>query len=438
MITAFPLERNDYHDESSYGKLICSLCSLSADKAEYHIEPSIIIDNEEFAIFIRTQVIPDNDIKRIIELVQMLNMKQLAIYPSFYKDCLVNPEPIIANATPENLQNAFSTLYKRWSSEKSYVQRKIQHIADSDTYPALLIQSNRFVEQKTITRHPRSGKVLEIGDGAGIVHCSKVVQDIEANMIRAIDDQECSPKRIVYINDCNSITIRRLEDYSLTSEANSYYLLSKYENGTFSIEETLYRLSPDFISRNVNSFELSESIQYRGLQTTPRSIAEGTACFPWTPLSSLTGESIFLALEASPEDVDAIKKCRAAVFSRGGMTSHGAVICRALSIPCISGSRDLVIDWNNNRAYTIDMREIHEGDKICILSGRWTLGGNVMPTVQYSTSCTSGTLKKLKKLLLPYREEKNLMKLPLDLQFHISKLMKAMNGIGAFDEHFVN
>lgn len=52
---------------------------------------------------------------------------------------------------------------------------------------------------------------------------------------------------------------------------------------------------------------------------------------------------IYCCLELSPEDIGVITSpyCKGVVSARGGMTSHAAVVCRGLQLPCVAGINDL-------------------------------------------------------------------------------------------------
>ena len=53
---------------------------------------------------------------------------------------------------------------------------------------------------------------------------------------------------------------------------------------------------------------------------------------------------ILLRTETSPEDIHGMHAARGIVTSRGGMTSHAAVVARGMGRPCITGAAELRID----------------------------------------------------------------------------------------------
>lgn len=67
----------------------------------------------------------------------------------------------------------------------------------------------------------------------------------------------------------------------------------------------------------------------------------------------------------SPEDLSGMNTAAGLVSSRGGMTSHAAVVSRGMGKPCVSGIYGLEIDYHKRTAL-FDNYQIHEGDWITI------------------------------------------------------------------------
>ncbi|MDP6476101.1 MAG: pyruvate, phosphate dikinase [Alphaproteobacteria bacterium] len=103
------------------------------------------------------------------------------------------------------------------------------------------------------------------------------------------------------------------------------------------LEQLLHpRLDPD-APRNVIA---------RGLPASPGAAA-GKLVFSSERAADLAarGEAVILARpETSPEDIHGMHAARAIVTSRGGMTSHAAVVARGMGRPCITGATELRID----------------------------------------------------------------------------------------------
>lgn len=89
--------------------------------------------------------------------------------------------------------------------------------------------------------------------------------------------------------------------------------------------------------------------------------------------AALAGESVILVrIETSPEDVGGMSAAQGILTSRGGMTSHAAVVARGWGKPCVAGCGDIIIDYENGN-FTNGKITVNEGDWISIDGARGTV-----------------------------------------------------------------
>ncbi|HLE55965.1 MAG TPA: pyruvate, phosphate dikinase, partial [Rhodothermia bacterium] len=74
---------------------------------------------------------------------------------------------------------------------------------------------------------------------------------------------------------------------------------------------------------------------------------------------------ILVRIETSPEDVGGMHAAEGILTSRGGMTSHAAVVARGWGKPCVAGCSDIVIDYST-RSFRAGSAVVKEGDWISI------------------------------------------------------------------------
>lgn len=94
-----------------------------------------------------------------------------------------------------------------------------------------------------------------------------------------------------------------------------------------------------------------------------------------------SGEKVIMVREETkPEDVHGFFASQGILTSRGGKTSHAAVVARGIGKPCVVGAADLRIDVNK-RQFTVNNTTVKEGDSITLdgTSGEVYLGN--IPTV---------------------------------------------------------
>ena len=92
-------------------------------------------------------------------------------------------------------------------------------------------------------------------------------------------------------------------------------------------------------------------------------------------LNSMMQDTILVRVETSPEDINGMHAAKGILTSRGGMTSHAAVVARGMGRPCVSGSSEVEIDYKNKN-FKVKNEIIKEGELITIdgTTGRVILG----------------------------------------------------------------
>ena len=121
----------------------------------------------------------------------------------------------------------------------------------------------------------------------------------------------------------------------------------------------------------------------KGIAASPGA-ASGVAVFDVKRATSM-GENgakvILIREETKPEDVPAFFESVGILTSRGGKTSHAAVVARGMGKPCIVGCADLKIDYDKKQC-SVDGKIVHEGDAITIdgSSGNVYIGD--IPTIE--------------------------------------------------------
>ncbi|MEP0547987.1 MAG: pyruvate, phosphate dikinase [Rhodothermales bacterium] len=74
---------------------------------------------------------------------------------------------------------------------------------------------------------------------------------------------------------------------------------------------------------------------------------------------------VLVRIETSPEDVGGMDAAEGILTSRGGMTSHAAVVARGWGKPCVAGCDDIIINYGT-KSFTNGTVTVHEGDWISI------------------------------------------------------------------------
>jgi pyruvate,orthophosphate dikinase len=94
------------------------------------------------------------------------------------------------------------------------------------------------------------------------------------------------------------------------------------------------------------------------------------------------GKQVILCrVETSPEDIHGMHAAEGILTTRGGMTSHAAVVARGMGRPCVAGAGELRIDYKTGVMRVRDV-EIKEGDTITLDGATGEVMQGEVPTIQ--------------------------------------------------------
>jgi len=100
---------------------------------------------------------------------------------------------------------------------------------------------------------------------------------------------------------------------------------------------------------------------------------------------------ILVRIETSPEDISGMHVANGILTSRGGMTSHAAVVARGMGKPCVSGAGELKISYATKQL-TVNGLELNEGDIVTINGSNGEVIKGQIPTIKPNLSGDFSTL----------------------------------------------
>ena len=94
------------------------------------------------------------------------------------------------------------------------------------------------------------------------------------------------------------------------------------------------------------------------------------------------GETVILVrIETSPEDIHGMHAAKGILTTRGGMTSHAAVVARGMGRACVAGAGDLRVDYKTQQ-FTVMGQTVKAGDIITINGSTGEIILGEVPTIQ--------------------------------------------------------
>jgi pyruvate,orthophosphate dikinase len=167
--------------------------------------------------------------------------------------------------------------------------------------------------------------------------------------------------------------------------------------GLLTKEQALLRIKPDLLEQMLFPHldpKVKATPVATGLPASPGA-ASGIAVFDADRAEQMGKELalnvILVREETKPEDIHGFFASQGILTSRGGKTSHAAVVARGMGKPCVAGAEGISVDVNRRVAYVGDT-SFREGEVITIdgTSGKVYVGQ--IPTVEPEFSPEMGTL----------------------------------------------
>jgi len=124
-------------------------------------------------------------------------------------------------------------------------------------------------------------------------------------------------------------------------------------------------LAPEFGAVEIEACRHSGRLLGRGLPAGPGA-ASGAICFSAERAQQLAAEGrevLLVRTETSPEDIGGMVAATGILTSRGGITSHAAVVARGMGKPCVVGAEVLQVDEKTHRLRA-NGRTLKEGDEL--------------------------------------------------------------------------
>ncbi|PTM59465.1 pyruvate, phosphate dikinase [Desmospora activa] len=298
----------------------------------------------------------------------------------------------------DQLYRAIVAVFDSWNNQRARIYRNIHRIAD-DLGTAVNVQMMVFGNMGedsgtgvAFTRNPSTGEKELYGEYLINAQGEDVVAGIRTPepIARLADRMPPIYDAFVQITRQLEAHYRDMQDIEFTVEQGKLYLLQTrsgkrtahaavkiavdlVEEGVITKEEALMRVDPDqldqILHRRIDP-EAKLDVLTKGLPASPGA-ASGQVVFEADTAErwAQTGKKVILVRpETTPEDIHGIVAAQGVLTTRGGMTSHAAVVARGMGKPCICGCEDAIID-HKKKELRIEGQVLTEGDELSIEGG---------------------------------------------------------------------
>ncbi len=295
----------------------------------------------------------------------------------------------------EQLFLAVEAVFKSWNTDRAVVYRQANRIPD-DLGTAVNVQTMVFGNLGrdsgtgvAFTRNPSTGEPKIYGEYLLDAQGEDVVAGIRTPRSLEGLKEDLPEAYEQFIDTCQTLEqhYRDMQDIEFTIERKKLYMLQTrtgkrtasaamriavdmVNEGLIDKTQALQRIEPDQLEQLMHwRIDPEAKMHYigRGLPASPGA-ASGKVVFDADRAQEMSqnGEKVLLVRpETTPDDIHGIIAAEGVLTSRGGMTSHAAVVARGMGKPCVCGCDQLRIDLNKGLFY-VDDQEYPEGEMLSI------------------------------------------------------------------------
>jgi len=336
----------------------------------------------------------EDALKEICERYKQLIVDELRLNPEFKDE---DPKEILNNPWKQ-LEMSVAAVFDSWNSPRAIYYRQVNNItpdiADGTAVNIVtMVFGNLSLNSATgvlFSRNPSTGEnelygeFLQLAQGEDVVAGIRTPKNI--NELKKIMP-EVYDKLYKYAKTLEKDQ-REVQDIEFTIEDGKLYMLQArnakmspialvktsidmYKEGIITKEEAILRIKPKDILQllypRIDESKVKSKPIAKGLPSSPGAVS-GKVVFSADKAVELSkkGEKVILVREETkPDDVHGFYASVGILTSRGGMTSHAAVVARAIGKPCVVGCEEIKIDYDKLLFKVGDIL-VKEGDIISI------------------------------------------------------------------------
>jgi pyruvate, orthophosphate dikinase len=333
----------------------------------------------------------------------------------------------------EQLWGAIGAVFGSWMNPRAVTYRRL-HDIPADWGTAVSVQAMVFGNMGedcatgvAFTRNPSTGRNEFYGEylvnaqGEDVVAGIRTPQHLtiagkEANNSSLPAMEEVMPEVLAELSKVRRTLedhYRDMQDIEFTVQRGKLWMLqtrtgkrtaqaalkiavSLVEQGVIDREEAVRRIEPASLDQLLHPMldpKAKTTVLAQGLPASPGA-ASGKVVFSADEAEALAvrGEAVILVrIETSPEDIHGMHAARGVLTTRGGMTSHAAVVARGMGRPCVAGAGEIRVDY---AARTMAARTtlVKAGEIITIDGSTGEVMVGEVPTIQPELSGDFATL----------------------------------------------
>jgi pyruvate,orthophosphate dikinase len=381
------------------------------------VPPGFVVSIQAYKRWKKTGVFPEEDILKALSLLELqANRKmgqglEVSVRSSAPVSMPGMMDTILNIGDKDEMLNSVKRIFNSWNNPRADEYRRLNNIS-MDLGTAAVIQmmvygnmDDRSGTGVVFSRNPSTGEKSLYGEymlnaqGEDLVSGVRTPESI-AKLRSTMPDMyseltELAKKLERHFSD--------MQDIEFTIESGKLYLLQTRNGkrtgraavkiavdlvieGMITPEEAVMRVSVDDIRGMLHKhLESPGSIRpiAQGLNAAPGA-AGGKVYFSSEEAMAQARKGISVILvrpETSPDDIRGVALAAGVLTQKGGLTSHAAVVTRAMGKPCICGAEGISVDLARKQ-FSIGSQIVKEGDEITLDGTTGNVYKGILPLVE--------------------------------------------------------
>jgi pyruvate,orthophosphate dikinase len=402
----------------SYRRFIQMYSDVVLEVDHYHFEEILDIHKENHGVTLDTEL----GVEELKALV--------AAYKAKVQEELGKPFP---SDPHEQLWGAIGAVFNSWQNDRAKVYRRLHNIPEAwgtAVNVQAMVFGNMGEDSATgvaFTRNPATGSRELYGEyllnaqGEDVVagirtprYISKAAKEKAGETDPSLEESLPDTFReLSAIMDKLEGHYRDMQDIEFTVQRGRLWMLQTRSGkrtaaaalkiavemaneGLITEREAIGRMDPEALDQLLHPTldpKAKKDVLTRGLPASPGA-ASGMIVFDADEAERAASEGkdvILVRIETSPEDIHGMHAAKGILTSRGGMTSHAAVVARGMGRPCVSGAGALRIDYGAG-TLAVAGEVLKRGDVITLDGSTGEVIKGAVPTINPELSGDFATL----------------------------------------------
>jgi len=398
-----------WDDKNLLGNKGANLVAMT--KLRLPVPPGFVVAVEAYKEYKRSGVLPLDELKRALATLEQQAGRSLgqglavSVRSSAAASMPGMMDTVLDVRDEAQLVSSIKKVFESWDNPRAAEYRRLNNIS-ADMGTAVIVQAMVYgdLDKRSgtgvmFTRNPSTGGKELFGEylmeakGEDLVSGRRTPQPMDTLRAQMPD----AYAQLEEVAGTLENHFRDMQDIEFTIEGGRLYILQTRsgkrsgeaavriavdmaKEGFITRDEAILRVSAEdvrsFLHRRVESPERHEPIAV-GLGAAPGATSGAVVFHPLEAVAAMKkNESVILVRpETSPDDIQGVSAATGVLTSRGGLTSHAAIVTRAMGKPCICGAEEVRIDAKRE-SFEARGHTVRKGDIITIdgNTGRVYLG----------------------------------------------------------------